>query len=165
MIFAWLCLSPLCAYAGLLTMLHPCLCWLTHSPAVRKVDAWCDYIGKFCCSLCMSSATMAIPARIVRDWDFRRMHVSTSAVEILGELRSVPCIMTEAINATLFLQYNSTLGEYRRLRMQLFQLLQYLGRCRFATECVRRARGTAVKRGDDEEARAEARDARVKQFS
>jgi len=61
----------------------------------------CDYTGQYYCTECHANDVAVIPARIVRNWDFRKYKVAKKSREILRNAFKDPSIPILRVNPML----------------------------------------------------------------
>lgn len=57
----------------------------------------CGFTGSYYCDNCMSVELVAIPARIIHNWDFKRYPVSQRAYNYIEEVKDHPTIDLKVI--------------------------------------------------------------------
>eukprot|EP01062_Namystynia_karyoxenos_P042009 TRINITY_DN30673_c0_g1_i1.p1 TRINITY_DN30673_c0_g1~~TRINITY_DN30673_c0_g1_i1.p1 ORF type:complete len:675 (+),score=167.75 TRINITY_DN30673_c0_g1_i1:84-2108(+) len=86
----------------------------------------CHYTGELFCRRCHGDKRHAIPARILRRWDFTPARVCNAAYAHLSEIWSRPLVHVDAVNAELYTRL-PRLQQARRLRTQITLLRKALG--------------------------------------
>ncbi|XP_013409289.1 run domain Beclin-1-interacting and cysteine-rich domain-containing protein-like [Lingula anatina] len=90
---------------------------------------YCEYLGKYFCQCCHSSAITYIPGRILRKWDFTKYPVSNFSRDLLQKMHTDPLFSIQDINPTLYRRVKAldTVKEFRR---QLFHFRRFVKTCR-----------------------------------
>lgn len=88
----------------------------------------CDYTGAFYCDHCHWNDTMAIPARILGNWDFQPKKLCRSSKQFLRLMLRKPVLCIQNINPMLF-SYLSELNDVRKLREEILIMKKYFLEC------------------------------------
>ncbi|XP_066248881.1 uncharacterized protein Plekhm1 [Euwallacea similis] len=89
----------------------------------------CCYTGDYFCADCMHPEEMAIPARIVHNWDFKNYPLSRKSANYLNEIKDYPVIDFKIVNPYIY-AVTEEMAELQVLRNQLNFLRAYLYTCR-----------------------------------
>ncbi|XP_066158249.1 uncharacterized protein Plekhm1 [Euwallacea fornicatus] len=99
----------------------------------RSLDGFnyyiCYYTGDYFCADCMHPEEMAIPARIVHNWDFKNYPLSQKSASYLNEIKDYPVIDFKIVNPYIY-AVTEEMAELQVLRNQLNFLRAYLYTCR-----------------------------------
>ncbi|KAH3731943.1 hypothetical protein Pelo_17227 [Pelomyxa schiedti] len=88
----------------------------------------CEYTQRYFCTLCHQNKRYVIPARILRNWDFRPYPVSNFAFGFLRGLFEEPAFDISAINPSLYTSV-PVLADIHDKRHQLCLLKQLIQSC------------------------------------
>lgn len=122
--------TNICPENGLASQQYKCA--ECHTALTFK-DAWneprlCDYTGQYFCATCHWNDTMAIPARVVHNWDWEQRYVSRIAHQMLTLAWNRPYIDLESINPKLF-NFIAELEWVHKMRKDLEWMRRYLCAC------------------------------------
>lgn len=103
-------------------------------------DSWneprlCDYSGLYFCATCHWNDTLAIPARVVHNWDWDKRPVSRLAFQMLTISWERPYIDIEAVNSKLF-NFIAELEWVHKMRKDLEWMRRYLCACSEGTSLL-----------------------------
>lgn len=93
----------------------------------------CDYTGNFYCGACHWNNLSIIPARIIRNWDFKLYKVARGSLQEINLFYERPVIRLEEMNPKLFI-FVQNLNQVKKLRQNLALMVKYLFQCRLASE-------------------------------
>lgn len=93
----------------------------------------CDYSGNFYCAACHWNNLSIVPARIIRNWDFKLYKVARGSLQEINLFLDRPVIRLEEFNPKLFI-FVQNLNQVKKLRLNLNLMIKYLFQCRLATE-------------------------------
>lgn len=107
-------------------------CAECHSALTFK-DSWnearlCDYTGLYFCATCHWNDMVAIPARVVHNWDWEKRYISRIAFQMLTLSWLRPYIDVESINPKLF-NFIADLDWVHKMRRDLEWMRRYLCAC------------------------------------
>ncbi|XP_059609036.1 pleckstrin homology domain-containing family M member 1 [Phlebotomus argentipes] len=88
----------------------------------------CSFTGHYFCDTCMSQDLHVIPAKVIHNWDFRRLPVSQKVSKFLFEFQLQPIIDMKIINPGIYSAV-SEMAELQSLRIQLNFIRAYLFTC------------------------------------
>ncbi|ESN92991.1 hypothetical protein HELRODRAFT_69510, partial [Helobdella robusta] len=88
----------------------------------------CDYDGLFYCNKCHWNDSMAIPARIVYNWDFDLKKVCRASKSFLRMMSNRPVINIQTINPMLF-TYLEELNEVKNRRIEILMMKKFFVEC------------------------------------
>ncbi|KAH8373265.1 hypothetical protein KR009_011155, partial [Drosophila setifemur] len=91
---------------------------------------YCSYLGKYLCTGCHRNQISAIPARILRSWDFRCYPVCSFAYKLIEQMYAFPLFHVPDLNEQLY--KHKELATVRRRRLQLQAVRGFIANCRFA---------------------------------
>ncbi|GAB0098946.1 uncharacterized protein DMENIID0001_147580 [Sergentomyia squamirostris] len=92
------------------------------------VQQVCSFLGHYFCDSCMSPDLHVIPAKVIHNWDFRRLPVSLKASKFLFEFQMQPIIDMKIVNPNIYSAV-SEMAELQSLRIQLNFIRAYLFTC------------------------------------
>nr|XP_032834510.1 run domain Beclin-1-interacting and cysteine-rich domain-containing protein-like isoform X2 [Petromyzon marinus] len=98
---------------------------------------FCEYSGGYFCACCHVGSRAALPALVLRRWDFSARPVSEHGRELLSRAAGDPLCDVGALHPGLYTRVRALRG-VRDLREQLFHMKNLLKTCRFATRVVDR---------------------------
>ena len=93
----------------------------------------CRYTGYYYCTNCYSITQIALPARIIHNWDFTPRGVSLSSYLTLKILYTSPTINLTQENPLIY-SYENTLSECADIRGKLQQMNSFLSVCHDAKQ-------------------------------
>ncbi|XP_061437928.1 LOW QUALITY PROTEIN: run domain Beclin-1-interacting and cysteine-rich domain-containing protein-like [Lethenteron reissneri] len=117
---------------------HRCAgCGRSVEPGFLGRVRYCEYSGGYFCACCHVGSRCALPARVLRRWDFSTRPVSEHGRELLTRAAGDPLCDVARVNPGLYARVRA-LRVVRDLREQLFHMKNLLKTCRLATRVVDR---------------------------
>ncbi|KAI8036167.1 uncharacterized protein LOC128260266 [Drosophila gunungcola] len=111
---------------------HRCAgCGMRVAKHLQQHFRYCSYLGKYLCTGCHRNQISAIPARILRSWDFRCYPVCSFAYRLIEQMYAFPLFHVPDLNGQLY--KHKELAKARRKRLQLHAVKGFIANCRFAT--------------------------------
>ncbi|XP_016948834.1 run domain Beclin-1-interacting and cysteine-rich domain-containing protein [Drosophila biarmipes] len=111
---------------------HRCAgCGMRVAKHLQQHFRYCTYLGKYLCTGCHRNQISAIPARILRSWDFRCYPVCSFAYRLIEQMYAFPLFHVPDLNGQLY--KHKELARARRKRLQLRAVKGFIANCRFAT--------------------------------
>ncbi|EDL35837.1 RIKEN cDNA 5031414D18 [Mus musculus] len=111
-------------------------CGTPIQPKFVKRLRYCEYLGKYFCASCHSSAESCIPARILTMWDFRKYQVSDFSKWLLDSVWHQPVFKLLGGHHSLYAKAKE-LDRVKDLQEQLFHIKKLLKTCRFADSVLK----------------------------
>ncbi|KAL6039204.1 hypothetical protein STEG23_012228, partial [Scotinomys teguina] len=111
-------------------------CGTPIQPKFVKRLRYCEYMGKYFCDSCHSSAESCIPARILMMWDFRKYQVSNSSKWLLDSIWHQPVFNLLGGHHELYAKAKE-LDRVKDIQEQLFHIKKLLTTCRFADSVLK----------------------------
>ncbi|CAO2591601.1 Protein associated with UVRAG as autophagy enhancer [Lemmus lemmus] len=111
-------------------------CGTPIQPKFVKRLRYCEYLGKYFCDSCHSSAESWIPARILTMWDFRKYQVSNFSKWLLDSIWYQPVFNLRGGHHGLYAKAKE-LDRVKDIREQLFHVKKLLRTCRFADSVLK----------------------------
>ncbi|KAM7321303.1 hypothetical protein ACRRTK_019395 [Alexandromys fortis] len=111
-------------------------CGTPIQPKFVKRLRYCEYLGKYFCDSCHSSAESWIPARILTMWDFRKYPVSNFSKRLLDGVWHQPVFNLQGGHHGLYAKAKE-LDRVKDIREQLFHIKKLLRTCRFADSVLK----------------------------
>ncbi|XP_041529605.1 protein associated with UVRAG as autophagy enhancer [Microtus oregoni] len=111
-------------------------CGTPIQPKFVKRLRYCEYLGKYFCDSCHSSAESWIPARILTMWDFRKYPVSNFSKWLLDGIWHQPVFNLQGGHHSLYTKAKE-LDRVKDIREQLFHVKKLLRTCRFADSVLK----------------------------
>ncbi|KAH8303291.1 hypothetical protein KR059_005484, partial [Drosophila kikkawai] len=105
-------------------------CGMRVAKHLQQHFRYCSYLGKYMCTGCHRNQISAIPARILRSWDFRCYPVCSFAYKLIEQMYAFPLFHVPDLNAQLY--KHKELATARRRRLQLQTVKGFIANCRFA---------------------------------
>jgi len=99
--------------------------------------AFCFYFGQWYCKSCHSGSVSVLPARIVRNWDFKAYPVSDPALHELKRKVRKPMIDMSLFNAELYEDRRGVFHQVRKFREKMMILSDYVDSCNSNDELVK----------------------------
>ncbi|KAH8291622.1 hypothetical protein KR018_007410 [Drosophila ironensis] len=110
---------------------HRCAgCGMRVAKHLQQHFRYCSYLGKYLCTGCHRNQISAIPARILRSWDFRYYPVCSFAYKLIEQMYAFPLFHVPDLNEQLY--KHKELATARRRRVQLQAVQGFIANCRFA---------------------------------
>ncbi|XP_017086135.1 uncharacterized protein LOC108118093 [Drosophila eugracilis] len=106
-------------------------CGMRVAKHLQQHFRYCSYLGKYLCTGCHRNQISAIPARILRSWDFRCYPVCSFAYRLIEQMYAFPLFHVPDLNSQLY--KHKELAKARRRRLQLQAVKGFIANCRFAT--------------------------------
>ncbi|KAH8355381.1 hypothetical protein KR084_000280 [Drosophila pseudotakahashii] len=106
-------------------------CGMRVAKHLQQHFRYCSYLGKYLCTGCHRNQISAIPARILRSWDFRCYPVCSFAYRLIEQMYAFPLFHVPDLNSQLY--KHKELAKARRKRLQLRAVKGFIANCRFAT--------------------------------
>lgn len=111
---------------------HRCAgCGMRVAKHLQQHFRYCTYLGKYLCTGCHRNQISAIPARILRSWDFRCYPVCSFAYRLIEQMYAFPLFHVPDLNSQLY--KHKELAKARKRRLQLQAVKGFIANCRFAT--------------------------------
>uniref|UniRef100_A0A6B2EL96 RUN domain-containing protein n=1 Tax=Phlebotomus kandelakii TaxID=1109342 RepID=A0A6B2EL96_9DIPT len=88
----------------------------------------CSFSGNYFCDTCMSQDLHIIPAKVIHNWDFRRLPVCQKVSKFLFEFNLQPIIDMKIVNPDIYSAVTE-MAELQSLRIQLNFIRAYLFTC------------------------------------
>ncbi|CAH6824890.1 protein associated with UVRAG as autophagy enhancer [Phodopus roborovskii] len=111
-------------------------CGTPIQPKFVKRLRYCEYLGKYFCDNCHSSAESCIPARILMLWDFRKYQVSNFSKWLLDSIWHQPVFNLLGGYHSLYTKAKE-LDRVKDIQEQLFHIKKLLKTCRFADSVLK----------------------------
>ncbi|XP_012866543.1 PREDICTED: uncharacterized protein KIAA0226-like homolog isoform X1 [Dipodomys ordii] len=111
-------------------------CGTPVEPKFVKRLRYCEYLGKYFCACCHSSAESCIPARILTMWDFRKYYVSDFSKRLLDSIWHQPIFNLMSTSHSLYAKAKE-LDRVKDIQEQLFHVKKLLKSCRFADSVLK----------------------------
>ncbi|XP_028610116.1 protein RUBCNL-like [Grammomys surdaster] len=111
-------------------------CGTPIQPKFVKRLRYCEYLGKYFCDSCHSSAESCIPARILMMWDFRKYQVSDFSKWLLDSIWHQPVFNLLGEHHSLYAKAKE-LERVKDIQEQLFHIKKLLKTCRFADSVLK----------------------------
>lgn len=111
-------------------------CGTPIQPKFVKRLRYCEYLGKYFCDNCHSSAESCIPARILMMWDFRKYQVSNFSKWLLDSVWHQPVFNLLSGHHSLYAKAKE-LDRVKDIQEQLFHIKKLLKTCRFADSVLK----------------------------
>ncbi|XP_076786842.1 protein associated with UVRAG as autophagy enhancer isoform X2 [Arvicanthis niloticus] len=111
-------------------------CGTPIQPKFVKRLRYCEYLGKYFCDSCHSSAESCIPARILMMWDFRKYQVSDFSKWLLDSIWHQPVFNLLGGHHSLYAKAKE-LDRVKDIQEQLFHIKKLLKTCRFADSVLK----------------------------
>lgn len=111
-------------------------CGTPIQPKFVKRLRYCEYLGKYFCDRCHSSAESCIPARILLMWDFRKYQVSDFSKWLLDSIWHQPIFNLLSGHHSLYAKVKE-LDRVKDIQEQLFHIKKLLKTCRFADSVLK----------------------------
>ncbi|XP_031217770.1 protein associated with UVRAG as autophagy enhancer isoform X2 [Mastomys coucha] len=111
-------------------------CGTPIQPKFVKRLRYCEYLGKYFCDSCHSSAESCIPARILMMWDFRKYQVSDFSKWLLDSVWHQPVFNLSGGHHSLYAKAKE-LDRVKDIQEQLFHIKKLLKTCRFADSVLK----------------------------
>ncbi|XP_052046909.1 protein associated with UVRAG as autophagy enhancer isoform X2 [Apodemus sylvaticus] len=111
-------------------------CGTPIQPKFVKRLRYCEYLGKYFCDSCHSSAESCIPARILMAWDFRKYQVSDFSKWLLDSIWHQPVFNLSGGHHSLYAKAKE-LDRVKDIQEQLFHIKKLLKTCRFADSVLK----------------------------
>ncbi|XKL68141.1 hypothetical protein PGB90_003632 [Kerria lacca] len=92
---------------------------------------YCEYLGRYFCTVCHSRRSSTIPSRVLTKWDFSKYSVSDFSYRLLDQLSTDPLFNVMDLNPSLYRRARD-LQKIRLLRVALFYLKDFIFTCRYA---------------------------------
>ncbi|KAK6302061.1 hypothetical protein J4Q44_G00281140 [Coregonus suidteri] len=89
----------------------------------------CEFSGKYYCDSCHQGDAIAIPSRMVHNWDLTPREVSRQALKLLSQIEHEPLFNLHLLNPDL-LEHVEAMAQAHSLRQRLQLLGNYLLTCR-----------------------------------
>ncbi|XP_071202996.1 pleckstrin homology domain-containing family M member 1-like [Salvelinus alpinus] len=89
----------------------------------------CEFSGKYYCDACHQGDTIAIPSRMVHNWDLTPREVSRQALELLAQVEHEPLLNLHLLNPNLW-EHVEAMAQAHSLRQRLQLVGHYLLTCR-----------------------------------
>ncbi|KAH8286964.1 hypothetical protein KR054_000118, partial [Drosophila jambulina] len=105
-------------------------CGMRVAKHLQQHFRYCSYLGKYMCTGCHRNQISAIPARILRSWDFRCYPVCSFAYRLIEQMYAFPLFHVPDLNGQLY--KHKELATARRRRLQLQTVKGFIANCRFA---------------------------------
>ncbi|KAH8366961.1 hypothetical protein KR200_011681, partial [Drosophila serrata] len=105
-------------------------CGMRVAKHLQQHFRYCSYLGKYMCTGCHRNQISAIPARILRSWDFRCYPVCSFAYKLIEQMYAFPLFHVPDLNGQLY--KHKELATARRRRLQLQTVKSFIANCRFA---------------------------------
>ncbi|XP_016984734.1 run domain Beclin-1-interacting and cysteine-rich domain-containing protein [Drosophila rhopaloa] len=105
-------------------------CGMRVAKHLQQHFRYCSYLGKYLCTGCHRNQISAIPARILRSWDFRCYPVCSFAYRLIEQMYAFPLFHVPDLNSQLY--KHKELARARRKRLQLHAVKGFIANCRFA---------------------------------
>lgn len=105
-------------------------CGMRVAKHLQQHFRYCSYLGKYMCTGCHRNQISAIPARILRSWDFRCYPVCSFAYRLIEQMYAFPLFHVPDLNGQLY--KHKELATARRRRVQLQMVKGFIANCRFA---------------------------------
>ncbi|KAH8318270.1 hypothetical protein KR074_000719, partial [Drosophila pseudoananassae] len=105
-------------------------CGMRVAKHLQQHYRYCNYLGKYLCTGCHRNQISAIPAKILRSWDFRCYPVCSFAYKLIEQMYAFPLFHVPDLNEQLYKQ--KELAKARRRRVQLQAVKGFISNCRFA---------------------------------
>ncbi|XP_017042150.1 run domain Beclin-1-interacting and cysteine-rich domain-containing protein [Drosophila ficusphila] len=106
-------------------------CGMRVAKHLQQHFRYCSYLGKYLCTGCHRNQISAIPAKILRSWDFRCYPVCSFAYRLIEQMYAFPLFHVPDLNGQLY--RHKELARARRKRLQLQAVKGFIANCRFAT--------------------------------
>ncbi|XP_048197316.1 protein associated with UVRAG as autophagy enhancer isoform X2 [Perognathus longimembris pacificus] len=103
-------------------------CGTSVEPKFVKRLRYCEYLGRYFCACCHSSAESCIPARILTMWDFRKYSVSNFSKHLLDSIWHQPIFNLMSTSHSLYAKAKE-LDRVKDIREQLFHVKKLLKSC------------------------------------
>ncbi|GAB1299093.1 Protein-associated with UVRAG as autophagy enhancer [Apodemus speciosus] len=111
-------------------------CGTPIQPKFVKRLRYCEYLGKYFCHSCHSSAESCIPARMLMMWDFRKYQVSNFSKWLLDSVWHQPVFNLSGGRHSLYAKAKE-LDRVKDIQEQLFHIKKLLKTCRFADSVLK----------------------------
>ncbi|XP_073068731.1 protein associated with UVRAG as autophagy enhancer [Manis javanica] len=111
-------------------------CGTPIEPKFVKRLRYCEYLGKYFCDCCHSYSESCVPARILKNWDFRKYYVSNFSKRLLDGIWHQPIVNLQSISHSVYAKAKE-LDRVKEIQEQLFHIKKLLKTCRFAESAVK----------------------------
>ncbi|XP_072542770.1 protein associated with UVRAG as autophagy enhancer [Salminus brasiliensis] len=106
-------------------------CGTEVEPRYIKRLRYCEYLGRYFCDSCHSSAESVIPGRVLSRWDFGRYPVCGFSKQLLDSIWEQPLFNLSVVAKSLYGQAKE-MQRFRELQEQLISIKKLLRACRLS---------------------------------